>query len=386
MNLSHQLQTLKKLGRYRKLSLFDALSCEQSADQDEKMINLSSNDYLGLACDKQLKKDFLMTYQQDDDFLFGSSASRLLTGNFAAHEHLESLLGECYGRSALIFNSGYHMNVGILPALSDDKTLILADKWVHASLIDGIRLSAAKYYRYRHQDLAQLHELIAKHHHNFDQIIIVTESVFSMDGDVTDLLALVALKNEFKNLMLYVDEAHAVGVFGHRGLGVAEALDVIDDIDILVGAFGKAWASIGGFVVCEYIIKEYLINTMRPLIFSTNLPPVNVLWSAHTFKKSLMLDDKRQTLQTAFNYLIDQLKALGLACPSNSQIVPIIVGDDQKALLLAKQLQDSGFFVLPIRPPTVPVGMARVRVCLHANITQEQIERFVSVVDRLLGH
>lgn len=347
------------------------------------LLNLSGNDYLGLADDDNLKAEFFSQHQHDDGFRFASSSSRLLTGNFEAHEALEQTLADVYGRSALVFNSGYHMNIGILPALCDDKTLILADKWVHASMIDGIRLAkehGAKFYRYAHQDFQQLHRLLSKHHADYRHIIIMTESVFSMDGDVTDLTALVALKKAFDKVSLYVDEAHGVGVFGERGLGVAEMMGVVDEIDFLVGTFGKAWASVGGFIICDELIKQVLINTMRPLIFSTNLPPVNALWSNFILHQSLSLRDKRQNLLANARYFINKIKDLGYDCPSDSHIIPIIIGDNDKTVALASQLHSQGFYVLPIRPPTVPAGSSRLRVCLNANITRTQIDDFVGIL------
>ena len=206
----------------------------------KRMLNLSSNDYLGLASDRALREEFLRTLTPDT-FLPTSSSSRLLTGNFTVYEELETELAHLFGtEAALVFNSGYHANTGILPAVSDAQTLILADTLVHASLIDGIRLSAAKCIRYRHNDLAQLERLLKEHHSAFRQIIIVTESIFSMDGDQADLPALAELKRRYGNVLLYVDEAHAFGVRGRQGLGCAEESGCTGDIDFHVGTFGKA--------------------------------------------------------------------------------------------------------------------------------------------------
>ena len=206
----------------------------------KRMLNLSSNDYLGLASDRALREEFLRALTPDT-FLPTSSSSRLLTGNFTVYEELEAELARFFGtEAALVFNSGYHANTGILPTVSDAQTLILADKLVHASLIDGIRLSAAKCIRYRHNDLAQLERLLKEHHSAFRQIIIVTESIFSMDGDQADLPALAELKRRYGNVLLYVDEAHAFGVRGRQGLGCAEESGCTEDIDFLVGTFGKA--------------------------------------------------------------------------------------------------------------------------------------------------
>ena len=262
----------------------------------KRMLNLSSNDYLGLASDRALREEFLRTLTPDT-FLPTSSSSRLLTGNFTVYEELEAELAHLFGtEAALVFNSGYHANTGILPAVSDAQTLILADKLVHASLIDGIRLSAAKCIRYRHNDLAQLERLLKEHHSAFRQIIIVTESIFSMDGDQADLPALAELKRRYGNVLLYVDEAHAFGVRGRQGLGCAEESGCTGDIDFLVGTFGKAAASAGAYIVCRKVIREYLVNRMRTLIFTTGLPPVNIAWTLFVVRRLADMRERREHL------------------------------------------------------------------------------------------
>lgn len=382
------MDSTDKFSHYHKL--LDELTHKDSIRSfrpQTRLVNLSSNDYLGLAHDDGLVQEFWQKYRHHDGFRLGSSSSRLLTGNFTAHEALEQTLQNAYGREVLVFNSGYHMNIGILPALCDNKTLILADKWIHASMIDGIRLAKEQgvtYYRYRHQDFEQLSELLDRHHAHYQHIIIMTESVFSMDGDVTDLMGLVALKHRYPRVSLYIDEAHAVGVFGVDGLGVAQQQGVMDDIDFLVGTFGKAWASVGGFIVCDKVIKEVLINTMRPLIFSTNLPPINALWSNFILSKSQHLTKKRQHLLDNAGYFKQKVHELGLPCPSDSHIIPIIIGDNDKTVMMAKKMQSYGFYVLPIRPPTVPTGTSRLRVCLTADITKEQTDEFMEAL-KMIG-
>lgn len=339
-----------------------------------RMLNLSSNDYLGLASDWKLREEFLRTLTPDT-FLPTSSSSRLLTGNFTVYEELETELSHLFGtEAALIFNSGYHANTGILPAVSDTHTLILADKLVHASLIDGIRLSAAKCIRYRHNDLAQLERLLKEHHAAYRQIIIVTESIFSMDGDQADLQALAALKHRYGNVLLYVDEAHAFGVRGRYGLGCAEELGCIRDIDFLVGTFGKAAASVGAYIVCKRVIREYLVNRMRTLIFTTGLPPVNIAWTLFVVRKLADMQERREHLTHISRTLRETLLAKGYACPSTSHIVPMIVGVSADAVLHAEALQRHGFYALPVRPPTVPEGTSRIRFSLTAEIRKEEIE------------
>lgn len=340
----------------------------------QRMLNLSSNDYLGLASDRRLREEFLSTLTPDT-FMPTSSSSRLLTGNFTVYEELESELVQLFGtEAALVFNSGYHANTGILPAVSDNRTLILADKLVHASLIDGIRLSAAKCIRYRHNDMLQLGRLLEENHTEYRQIIIVTESIFSMDGDQADLPGLVQLKHKYDNVLLYVDEAHAFGVRGKQGLGCAEETGCIGDIDFLVGTFGKAAASAGAYIVCTRVIREYLVNRMRTLIFTTALPPVNIAWTVFILRKLVDMQDRREHLARISRTLREALQERGYACPSVSHIVPMIVGPSTDTVLRAEALQRHGFYALPVRPPTVPEGTSRIRFSLTAAIKEEEIK------------
>lgn len=374
-----QLDQLKQTGNLRQFT-----ANEQHGAYIEiagrKMLNLSSNDYLGLAANTQLREEFL-DQQPIQRRYFSSSSSRLLTGNFEEYEQFEANLSQAFlGRAALLFNSGYHMNIGILPALSDDKTLILADKLVHASMIDGIRLSSAKYVRYRHNDLQHLTQLIEKYHDDVDieRIIVVTESIFSMDGDETDLAALVQIKHGFDKVMLYVDEAHAIGVRGEQGLGCAEQYNVMADIDLLVGTFGKACASVGGYLICDPIIRSYLINTMRPLIFSTALPPINIAWSDFIFKKVMAAKSERLHLHKISQDLQTAIVARGYSSPSTSHIVPIIVGASQTAVEKSQSVQQHGFYAMPVRPPTVPQHSARLRISLTSLIQSDDLQRLVA--------
>ena len=374
-----ELKILKEAGNLRTLPevIHDGkwvLSGEQ------RMLNLSSNDYLGLATDTALRDEFLGS-ADNRDLLFSSSSSRLLTGNFHIYTQLERLLADLFGtESALTFGSGYHMNSGILPAITDSRTLILADKLVHASIIDGILLSSGYSIRYRHHDYRILETLIQKYHKNYSRIIIVTESVFSMDGDVTPLQTLVELKNKYPNVYLYVDEAHGIGVRGAHGLGIAEEQGCIKDIDFLCGTFGKALGSIGAYVVCRERIRNYLINKVRPFIFTTALPPVNIAWTKFLLERLSQWDDRRQWLAEASSRLRTCIREMGCECTSESQIVPLTLGASEKAIEKAAEMQRKGFYVLPVRPPTVPEGTSRLRFSLTAAITPEEISRLIQTL------
>ena len=342
-----------------------------------RMLNLSSNDYLGLGTDRKIREDFLQTLTPDS-FLPTSSSSRLLTGNFSVYEELEAELAAQFGtEAALVFNSGYHANTGILPAVSNSQTLILADKLVHASIIDGIRLSAARCIRYRHNDLNQLERLLKEHTQSHQQVIVVTESIFSMDGDRADLQSLVQLKHRYGNVSLYVDEAHAFGVRGKHGLGCAEEAGCIHDIDFLVGTFGKAGASAGAYIVCSRVLREYLVNCMRTLIFTTALPPVNIAWTLSVIRRIPEMQEERKYLDRISRTLREALEAKGYSCPSVSHIVPLVVGPSADTVIRAEELQRHGFYALPVRPPTVPEGTSRIRFSLTADIREEEIEELI---------
>lgn len=342
------------------------------------MLNLSSNDYLGLNSDESLVRQF-MSEVDYSAMLMSSSSSRLLTGNFKIYDELEKLLAAMFSReSALVFNSGYHMNMGILPAISDSSTLILADKLVHASLIDGIRLCSAKCIRYRHQDYMQLEKLLEKHTSEFSRIIVVTESIFSMDGDIANLSLLVELKKRFGNVMLYVDEAHGIGVRGAKGLGLAEEQECLQDIDFLCGTFGKALCSVGAYVVCDNVVREYLVNKMRTIIFTTALPPVNVAWTKFIVERLVDFSDRRAHLDEISARLRSAFEENGCGAVSSSHIIPMIVGASADAIIKAEEMQKKGVYVLPVRPPTVPEGTSRLRFSLTASLTDDDLRKIIN--------
>lgn len=341
-----------------------------------QLLNLASNDYLGLASDLALREEFLSTLTPES-FLPSASSSRMLTGNFREFNSLEIHLGKLYGADALVFNSGYHANIGILPAVSNARTLILADKLVHASLIDGIRLSTARSIRYRHNDYEQLERLVETYYQQYEKVILVTEAIFSMDGDEADLTRMVQIKNRYPNVLLYVDEAHSFGVRGPKGLGCAEEQGCIGSVDFLVGTFGKALASTGAFVICQHLVRTYLVNRMRTLIFTTALPPVMIRWTCFVLERLPHYTARREQLAKHSLLLREALKEKGLACPSTSHIIPLIVGKSKHAVGLSETLKMKGFHILPVRPPTVPEGTSRLRISMTADVTHEEVETLI---------
>ncbi len=342
----------------------------------DEFLNLSSNDYLGLGAMPELREEFYADLRQcpsDEAYALSSSSSRLLTGNHPGYPELEQTLSKMYNdRSALVFNSGYHANIGILPALSTKKDLILCDKLNHASIIDGIRLADAQFKRYPHLDYAALEKLLEKNSPEYENIFIVSESVFSMDGDAADLRKLVDLKQKY-NATLIVDEAHSVGVFGDTGCGLAEGQGVLDDVDIIVGTFGKAFCSAGAYAIMDSAVRDYLINKMRPFIFTTALPPVVVNWSRFVLNKTVNMKKRREHL-----FKISAKLREGLNAVSDSQIIPFVIGENSEAVVLSEKLRKSGLLVFAIRPPTVPPGTARLRFSLTANLTENDIDKILN--------
>lgn len=377
-----KLNALQSVGMLRSLPQVEQIGNRVVKDGRE-MLNLSSNDYLGIADRMDFREEFLSDLTVKN-FRATSSSSRLLTGNFPSYDRLEKRLCELYHRdAALIFNSGYHANIGILPAITDSHTLILADKLVHASIVDGINLSKAKCIRYRHNRYDQLTDLLEKSYSEYEQIIVVTESIFSMDGDRSDLLRLTALKKQYPSIMLYVDEAHAVGVCGQQGLGCCEELGIIPDIDFLVGTFGKALASAGAFVICSQTMKSYLINTMRSLIFTTALPPVVLDWSLFVLNKVVGMQQEREYLQRISRQVQCAVETHNNGIVSESHIVPFLCGSAEKAVNTAVQMQRKGFYLLPVRPPTVPEGTSRLRISLNAGCTPAEIDTLIHEIQQV---
>lgn len=369
---TRKLELIREAGNYRILRDIEHNGFLIHADGRE-MLNLSSNDYLGLSTNPRLIEEF----RSETDVValsYSAASSRLLSGNHQYYKMLEDNLAGLYEKeTALVFNSGYHANIGILPALTGKHDLIVADKLVHASIIDGLRLSDAQMVRYRHLDYGHLQNILTQHREEYENVFIVTESVFSMDGDVADLQQLCEIKKEF-DAFLYVDEAHAIGVRGTNGLGCCEEQACIEDIDFIVGTFGKAFASMGAFVVCEELFREYLINTQRSLIFTTALPPVNVAWTRFILNRMPDFYDLRLKLADVSERLRQVLTKKGFETRGSSHIIPMLCGSNEYSVEMAEMLQDNGFFALPVRYPTVPKNEARIRFSLNAAIPMEDYE------------
>lgn len=345
-------------------------------------LDLLSNDYLGLGQrEAEFHEEFLTRF---GDASFTSSASRLLSRKQKYHVLLENKLEELYGKPALLFNSGYHANTGIIAALAAlPSSLMVADKLIHASAIDGLRLGGGDYLRFRHNDLKSLEKILEKNAGKYRNIFVIVESVYSMDGDLADIRALVSLRKKYPEVKLIVDEAHGFGCFGKRGLGVCEELGLIEETDVIIGTLGKAAASAGAFAVTDRDIKDYLINSARSFIFSTAMPPAQQAWSLLMIEKITGMEEERKRLRELGERVRLGIEAItGRENPSRSQIIPLMTGDAAKAIALAQKLRESGFDCLPIRRPTVAAGTERVRLSLNAALTPADTTKLLSAIQK----
>jgi len=341
----------------------------------KKYIDFCSNDYLGLSEHPAIKDISKETLEK---FGTSSSASRLLSGDLALHHELEEKIASFKSKEdALIFNTGYQANVGVISALSGRRDVVFSDKLNHASIIDGIVLSGAKLFRFFHNDTVQLESLLKRERHKFKGCLIITESVFSMDGDKAPLKRLASLAKEY-NSKFMVDEAHATGIFGENGSGLVEEQEISDKVDIVMGTFSKALGSFGAYIACSTKIKEYLINTCRSFIYSTALPPSVIAANIKSLELVKNEPIRRKTLLENSDYLRENLKKHGFKIKSSSQIIPLLTQESDRAVKLSEKLRERGHWVLPIRPPTVPRGESRLRFSLTYHHTKDMLEGLIS--------
>lgn len=378
MRLDCVLEDLAARGNLRRLP--------EDTTADVGRVDFSTNDYLGLATDCNLRRDFLLQALDDDGMLLSSSASRLLAAAQRNHEALEVVLARMYGggRKALLFNSGYHANTGIIPAIADKSTVIIADKLVHASLIDGMILARCDFRRFPHNDVEALERLVKRCVDKYETVIVAVESVYSMDGDRAAVDEIAAIKRKYPDVLLYIDEAHAFGVEGPVGLGLAQGSGEPLLWDFVIGTFGKALASAGAFAVVSERMREILVNRSRSLIFSTALPPLQVAWTKKIVELLPELEPRREHLKGLAKRLAVVLGGFSDNEVNESHIQPLIVGDATRAVELSRSLLEHDVKVLAIRTPTVPVGTERLRFSLSAAMTAYDIDRLSDALESVI--
>ncbi|MDW8342951.1 MAG: 8-amino-7-oxononanoate synthase [Verrucomicrobiae bacterium] len=377
--LADELNQLRTAGLYRELRDIESPQSTRIRIAGRDLINFSSNDYLGLANDPVLKTAAIAALEQ---FGVGAGASRLISGNLAPYRQLEQTLARFKNLpAALVFGSGYAANVGTLTALLRPGDVVILDKLCHASLIDGARQSHATLRVYPHNDTAKLERILAQVTGSARRVVIATESVFSMDGDLAPLAEIVTLKNRY-GAWLLLDEAHATGLYGHHRRGLAEPLGLEDQIEITVGTLSKAFGCVGGYVAGSVELIEFLRNRARSLIYSTALPPAMVAAAnaAVQFVMSPAGHQRRDQLWRNVSELKHGLAALGIPVTSRSAIIPLIVGDETAAVDLARVLFEAGIFAPAIRYPTVPRGRARLRLTVSAAHTADDIRQLLAAL------
>jgi len=347
--------------------------------KDKKLFDFSSNDYLALAGHPKMEA---AAKKAAEELGTSASASRLLSGDLEIHHLLEERIAAFKNKeSALVFNSGYQANVGIISSFIKRGDAVFSDRLNHASILDGISLSGGKLFRFLHNDTEHLKGLLEAKRDKFKNCLIITETIFSMDGDRAPLADMVKLKEKYK-CMLMVDEAHATGVFGKNGSGVVEEEGLTGGIDLIMGTFSKALASFGAYVAASKEMTEYLINVCRSFIYSTALPPTVV--AANLAGLELVGEEpyRRKELLENADYFRDGLQKKGLEVKGSSQIVPLIVKDTEKAIKLSARLREAGYMAPPIRPPTVPAGGSRLRFSLTHHHGREVLDDLVKAICR----
>jgi 8-amino-7-oxononanoate synthase len=359
------LASLDQAGQRRRLRASEPLPGGRIRIRGRELLNLSSNDYLGLTRHPMVIE---RAARWAHELGAGSGASQLVTGHLAAMAALEAKIARAkQAEAALILASGWQCNASLLPALLDKglwgaQPLVLADRLVHASMIAGLKLSDARLIRYRHDDLGHLEELLAANAHKPGPRVIVTETVFSMDGDATDVAALKALADRW-DAVLYLDEAHATGVLGDDGFGLSPG----HGIDVAMGTFSKGMGGFGAYVACSEALRDYFINRASGFVYATALPPavLGAMDAALDLVPTLVAE--RTHLHLIAGRLRAHLRTLGLDYgPSSTQIVPVLLGCERRTLAVAEQLEGRGFLGIAIRPPTVPAGTSRIRFALSA--------------------
>ncbi|OQY47101.1 MAG: 8-amino-7-oxononanoate synthase [Desulfobacteraceae bacterium 4572_87] len=347
----------------------------------QNTVNFCSNDYLGLSKHPLLMEraiEFTKRYGT------GATASRLVCGNYDCFQVVEEKLAALKGtEAALILNSGFQANVSILPALADRETLILSDELNHNSIVQGALLSRCRILRFRHNDVAHLAKLLRENSNKeFSRCLVVTESVFSVDGDQCHMESLVELAHAF-DAFLVVDEAHATGVLGPKGMGLCCGKGV----DLTIGTFGKACGSFGAYAACSRKLRDYLVNCCSGFIYTTALPP-SVIGSIDAALDLIpAMDNERKELHAKADFLRSRLQNMGLKTgSSNTQIIPVIIGKERDALNLSRHLENGGALATALRPPTVPEGESRIRLALSVTHTKEQLEDLIQLFEEGYPH
>jgi len=379
--LKEKIEDLKKEGVYRKLPVLEGPNEAEVILNGKKVINLSSNNYLGFANHPRLKKAAIEAVEK---YGAGAGAVRTIVGNMSIHEELEKLLAEFKREEAVfVYQSGFNCNAGTIQAITEAGDLIISDELNHASIIDGSRLSKADRKIYKHSDMEDLERVLKENRHKYRNVLIITDGVFSMDGDIAKLPEIVELAEKYE-AMTYVDDAHGSGVLGESGRGTVDHFGLHGRVDFSIGTLSKAIGVIGGYVAGSKVMYEWLNHRARPVLFSTSLPPAAVGAIMEAVRMLMESTEYTDRLWDNAKYFKEKLGKLGFNTGhSETPITPVIIGDEAKTMEFSRKLLENGVFVSGIVYPTVPKGTGRVRCMVTAAHTKEQLDRAVEAFKKV---
>lgn len=377
--LQDSIQELKDQGVYRKLPVLESANEAEIILNGKSVINLSSNNYLGFANHPKLKKAATDAIEK---YGVGAGAVRTIVGNMDLHENLEVLLAEFKREeAAMVFQSGFNCNAGVIQAITNKGDLIISDELNHASIIDGVRLSRADKAVFKHSDMADLRRILEERRKDYNQVLIITDGVFSMDGDLAKLPEIVELAEEFE-CMTYVDDAHGSGVLGESGRGTVDHFHLHGRVDFCIGTLSKGIGVIGGYCAGSKVMKEWLSHRGRPILFSTALPPAAVAPITEAIKLLMSSTEYTDRLWSNAKFFKERLGKLGFNTgASETPITPVIIGDEAQTMEFSRKLLEKGVYVSAIVFPTVPKGTGRVRCMVTAGHTEEQLAKAVEVFE-----
>ncbi len=379
--LKEKIQELKNDGVYRKLPILEGANESEVILNGKRVINLSSNNYLGFANHPRLKKAAIDAVEK---YGVGAGAVRTIIGNMDIHEEMETLLAKFKREEAVMtFQSGFNCNAGTIQAVTEKGDLIVSDELNHASIIDGSRLSRADKTVYKHSDMNHLEQVLKENRDKYRNVLIITDGVFSMDGDIAPLPDIVNLAEKY-NAMTYVDDAHGSGVLGESGRGTVDHFGLHGRVDFTIGTLSKAIGVIGGYVAGSETMRDWLSHRGRPLLFSTSLPPAAVGSIIEAVNLLMSTTEYTDRLWDNAKYFKAKMSQLGFNI-GNSQtpITPVIIGEESKTMEFSKKLFENGVFVSGIVFPTVPKGTGRCRVMVTAGHTKEQLDRAVEIFKKV---
>ena len=379
--LENQVEDLKKDGVYRKLPI-NYGPCSNVIDLNHnEVVNLSSNNYLGLAGHKRVKKAAINAVKK---FGAGTGSVRTIVGNMSILEELEELLAEFKREEAVTcFQSGLNCNIGAIQAIVNKGDLIISDELNHASIIDGVRLSRADKAVFKHSDMEDLERVLKEKRKEYNTCLIITDGVFSMDGDLAKLPEIVELAKKY-DCLTYVDDAHGSGVLGESGRGTVDHFKLHGQVDFIIGTLSKAIGVIGGYVASKKIVKEWLLHRARPLLFSTALPPAAIGATIESVKMLMESEEYTDKLWDNARYFKEKMSALGFDIGhSETPITPVMIGNEAKTMEFSKTLLENGVFVSGIVFPTVPKGTGRLRCMICAMHTIDDLDFAIKVFEKV---